>query len=498
MREKFIFFECSIVFRLCLSLALILSPILTKGQDHSDAQPRIEKVEQGVLLDPFIVSGVPPRTQSISEAMKEAGIPGLSLAVIEGEKISWARGYGVTTQGGVPISSHTLFSAGSLTKLVSAIAVLRLVDQRRLSLDADVNSYLRSWHLTGTTAHSPVTLRQLLSHTSGIQQHFFYSYKAGESLPTTLDILKGKVPARNPTVTRIGKPGEKFDYSSAGYSVVQMVLEDVTRQKFPDVIKEQVFKPTGMTDSTFEQPDASNFRDRAVGHLDQSGKLTVQPAAFPELASSGMWTTATDVARLLICLRKSGCLLSEKSWKAMTTPVKENSGLGVFLAGEGSSLRIRARTSDGRPEDGYSGWVTCYINSSRGAVILANSYTAFSKGFAMLRSIAHEYDWPGYLAILPGQQNSNLQAYVGKYQLDEPITISNQGEALVVSYGELEKVPLLPSGQNSFVVNFEPVSDFVLTFHMGSQGKADRLTLTTGFRRFEAPRIEQQSPPSSR
>lgn len=115
-----------------------------------------------------------------------------------------------------------------------------------------------------------------------------------------------------------------------------------------------------------------------------------------------------------------------------------------------------------------------------------------------MRAIAREYDWPGYLAILPKPQYSrDLQAYVGSYQMDEPVIITNRGGALFVSYSELRNLPLLASGEDSFVVNFEPVSDFVLKFHLGNDGRANLLSLTTGFRHFEAPRIAEKNVPRS-
>jgi len=451
---------------------------------------RIQKVENGLLVDPFVVTGVPPQTQSVVDAMRDEHIPALSLAVVDNNRVAWARAYGVTQLGhGVPVTIHTQFSAGSLTKFVSALAVLKLVDQGKLELDRDIRSYLVSWQLPDPQA--VVTLRELLSHSSGLSQHFPHSYPLGDPAPSTGEILSGKLPARTTRIEFDGKPGEKFDYSSAGFEVIQKVLEDVTAKTFPQVIQEQVFTPAGMTESTFEQPGPSNYDVRAVGHVeDDSGKLKPEPAMFPELASSGMWTTPSDLARLLVRLQAEPRFLSDASFKAMITPVRENAGLGVFLVGQGDSLRFRARTSDGRPEDGFTGWLTSYASQGKAAVLMANSHTAFGKGFAVLRAVAREYEWPGYLDILPKPQYSRgVEAYVGTYKMDEPLSISDRGGSLVVSYSELKNLPLLPSGEDSFVVNFEPVSDFVLKFHIGADGKADRLNLTTGFRHFEAPRI---------
>jgi CubicO group peptidase (beta-lactamase class C family) len=453
----------------------------------------IANIEKELLLDPFMVSGVAPRTQSLQEAMQKKQIPALSVAVIDDNRIVWAKAYGISeAKSGTQVNIHTLFSAGSLSKFITAIAVLRLVDQGQLSLDADINQYLKSWRLQSEGA--TITLRQLLSHTSGITQHFPVRYALDAKLPTTLDILQGQPPARNPKIKikMEGKPGEQFDYSGAAFSVVQRILEEVAKKPFADVVNEQVFKPAGMTESTFEQPTPSNYLSRAVGHINSGQGLVSDPVAFAELASVGLWTTPSDLARLVIRLRGPSGILPEKLVKEMLTPVKENSGLGVFLAGDGADLWFRVRTSDGRPIDGFCGWLTGYVGTGKGAIIMANSHSAFNTGFALLRAIAREYKWPGYLNVLSAPDKPiDLQAYVGKFQLDTPIVITKENESLVFSYAELERLPMLPTKNGSFVANFEAVSDFVLTFHMGPNGKADKLTLTTRFRKFEAPRIAE-------
>lgn len=453
----------------------------------------IANIEKELLVDPFTVSGVTPRTQSLQEAMQKHQIPALSVAVIEDNRIVWAKAYGISEiKNGTQVNIHTFFSAGSLSKFITAIAVLRLVDQGQLSLDADINQYLKSWRLRSEGA--TITLRQLLSHTSGITQHFPSRYALNAKLPTTLDILQGQPPARNPKITikMEGKPGEQFDYSSAAFSVVQRIVEEVAKKPFADVVNEQVFKPAGMTESTFEQPTPSNYLSRAVGHINSGQGLVSDPVAFAELASVGLWTTPSDLARLVIRLRGPSRILPENLVKEMLTPVKENSGLGVFLAGDGADLRFRARTSDGRPIDGFCGWLTSYVGTGNGAIIMANSHSAFNTGFALLRAIAREYKWPGYLTVLPAPDKPiDLQAYVGTYQLDEPIVITKENDSLVASYSELKRIPLLPAKNGSFVANFEPISDWVATFHMGPNGKADKLTLNTRFRKLEAPRIAE-------
>ncbi|MFZ0501027.1 MAG: serine hydrolase domain-containing protein, partial [Steroidobacteraceae bacterium] len=131
--------------------------------------------------------------------MEKLHVPGVSVAVIHGGAIEWARGFGVRDAAGDPVTATTLFQASSISKPVTALAVLRLVDARRINLDADVNLYLKSWKVPDNrfTAKHEVTLRELLSHTAGTTVGGFSGYEAGDPLPSLLQMLDGKPPSDN-------------------------------------------------------------------------------------------------------------------------------------------------------------------------------------------------------------------------------------------------------------------------------------------------------------
>ncbi len=136
----------------------------------------------------------------VAAQMARRHLAGLSLAIIDGGRIVAVRAYGVKdSAGGAPVDTATLFQAGSISKSVAALGVLRLVEQHRLDLDADVNTTLRAWKLPPSrfTASTPVTLRGLLSHTAGLTVHGFGGYAVGAPVPTLLQVLDGDV-ARQP------------------------------------------------------------------------------------------------------------------------------------------------------------------------------------------------------------------------------------------------------------------------------------------------------------
>src|SRR5262245_13234039 len=184
-------------------------------------------------------------------------IPGLSMAVFEQGKIVKARGYGLADKtNNTPVTSATLFQAGSISKPVAALGALRLVEKGRLALDEDVNARLRTWKLpeNSCTKDQKVTLRRLLSHNAGVTVHGFPGYAVDQMVPSLVQVLEGGSPANTAPIRVDITPGSKVRYSGGGYTVVQQLVIDVTREPFANYMQEAVLKPLGMTASTFEQP----------------------------------------------------------------------------------------------------------------------------------------------------------------------------------------------------------------------------------------------------
>src|SRR5262249_48800154 len=155
-----------------------------------------------------------------------------------------------------PVTTDTLFQAASVSKPISALAVLALVQNGVLDLDRNVNEQLKSWKVPDNkyTAEHAVDLRSLLSHTAGLTVHGFPGYKMGDPLPTVPEILDGVKPANTPAV-RVNKiPGKGFRYSGGGTTVAQLLVMDVTGRPFGEYLGETVLVPLGMTASRYQQP----------------------------------------------------------------------------------------------------------------------------------------------------------------------------------------------------------------------------------------------------
>lgn len=289
---------------------------------------------------------------TLRDAMKQVGVPGLSVAVIRDFEMHWTRGYGLAdVVRGDGVTPDTLFQAASISKPVAAMAILRAVQDGRFGLDDDVNRILTSWKVpeSDATATQKVTLRGLLSHTSGTDDGFgFPGYSPGAPVPTLVQILNGVPPSNVGPVLIKRPPLTAFKYSGGGLTLAQLLLTDAIQRPFPDVLREWVLTPVGMTHSAYEQP-LSPARDRqaARAHDRTGGARDAKWHVYPELAAAGLWTTAVDLAKFGIELQRSlqgrsNRVLTRAMAIEMVTPVGVGSfGLGVQIAKEGEGWYIQ-------------------------------------------------------------------------------------------------------------------------------------------------------------
>lgn len=320
-----------------------------------------------------------PKLFSIEEAMARHGVPGLSVAVIRSGELAWAKGYGVLQAGGDrPVDTETVFSVASVSKVVNAALILGMVEAGELDLDRDVEEYLTSWGFPENrhTRAEAVTLRRLLSHTAGTTVTAFADYQPDEILPTTVEILEGSGPAKNKRV-RVNRPiGRRMKYSGGGVTVTQLVVEDVTDQRYAEAAEGRLFEPLGMTRSSFENPLPASHGNIAKAH-DAQGMPRALPRgyeAMPEAAASGLWTTPTDLARLMIALmdayaEQAGGLISPALVRDMMTEVSPGPfGLGPALNGE-NETRVFEHTG---ANESYKALIYANLATKDGIIVLTN------------------------------------------------------------------------------------------------------------------------------
>src|SRR6202012_2302922 len=242
--------------------ALLALPAL--AQTTQSAQERLQAVENH--LSRYVVIRDSKNDElNLGSQMKALGVPAVSIAAIRDGAIDWARAYGVSSIDGAPVSTETLFGAASISKPVTALGVLKLVEQGKIDPDANVNQYLNRWKIPDNpfTGKQKVTVRELLNHTSGIGTHNGEIYDPGSPIPTLLQILEGEKPAKTVPVRVEAVPGTKFAYSNGGYLVLSLLIEDVTGESFAEYMKRAVLDPIGMKHSTFDVPLPLPWRTHA-------------------------------------------------------------------------------------------------------------------------------------------------------------------------------------------------------------------------------------------
>lgn len=382
---------------------------------------------------------------SFAAAMARCHTPGVSIALIDGGEVGEVRCAGVREAGrDGPITEHTRFQAGSISKSVAAACALRLVADGVLDLDADVNDRLTSWRLPANGGWQPrVTLRQLLSHTAGTTVHGFPGYPAGVPVPTVPELLDGQ--GNTPPVRVVSLPGVEFSYSGGGYTIMQQLLADVTGTDFATLAPELVLGPLGMADSTYAQPLPPELAGTAAtGHRSAFVPVTGRWHTYPEQAAAGLWTTAADLARFFVALRNSwlgrpGSPLPQPIARQMATPYAANKsyGLGLQLADDGP-----AYIGHGGDDQGFENTALLYLESGQGIVVLTNSDNGSELiDDVILPAVRDRYGWPA-----PATVDSDA-AVAGRYTSGYgDFTLTETGDGLALGVAGQPPVPLRRDG----------------------------------------------------
>ena len=385
-------------------------------------------------------------------------VPGVSVAVIRNGAIAWAQGFGVLRRGGAPVTSETLFQAGSISKPVAAMAALHLVGQGRLSLDADVNQTLTGWKVPASEVArgAVVTLRQLLSHTAGLTVHGFPGYAAGSPVPTLAQILNGEKPANTAPVRVEASPGSRWKYSGGGYTVMQQMLVDITGQPFPALMHDIVLAPIGMTHSTYEQPLPEPLRAMsATPHKRNGDPVEGGSHTYPEMAAAGLWTTPADVARFALEIPRAlrgdrDRVLSVEIATQMLTVEQQQYGLGPGIGG----ARDKRYFTHNGVNAGFESTFVAYEDGSNGAVVMTNAQGGMDLAQALIRSVARVYRWPDFQVAVRTAIKLDptvLADFVGAYEfVGFTLEIRSENGQLLVEGPFRPKYQLYPLSSSQF------------------------------------------------
>lgn len=377
----------------------------------------IARIEAG-LRPPVALADAPVKTETLDDAMARLKVPGVSVAVIKDGKVAWSRGYGVAWIGGPAVTPQTLFQAASISKPVTAMAALRMVEQGKLDLDAGIDAAITSWKLP--SQHGQPSVRQLLSHTGGTTVPGFPGYAAGKSVPALVQVLDGAWAANTKAVKVDTAPGTAWRYSGGGYIVLQQAMVDRGGKPFEVLMQETVLAPLGMLGSTFAQPLPAALQAAAAHPHDHEGKPFAGGAyTYPEQAPAGLWSTPADLAKFAIAIQQGAAgtdngVISPAMTRTMLTPVRGTYALGLDIQDKGKGFGHNGSNT------GFKSLMVGATEGGDGAVILTNGDNGDELAAGLLRAIAHEYKWAGNQTVMRPAVALTPQArkaLVGKYRI---------------------------------------------------------------------------------
>jgi CubicO group peptidase (beta-lactamase class C family) len=481
-------------FVVILGFALPSSAQTAGANAGAEVEARIDRVINGLLPETDIANRYGPKA-SLKERMAHYHTPGVSIAVVNDGRVEWARGFGVKEWGQPePVTDETIFQAGSISKPIFAMAVMRLVQGGKLDLDQDVNRYLKSWKVPANESWQPrVTLRQLLSHTAGVTVHGFPGYARSEKIPTVVEVLDGRPPVNTERVFVNILPGSQFRYSGGGTTVAQQLVVDVVGRPFPRIMQDLVLRPLGMTRSTYEQPlPDERAGEAATAHPSKNRPVEGRWHVYPEMAAAGLWTTPSDLARAGIDVQsalkgQSDRLLNPDKAVAMVTPgIAEMIGIGFFLSGKGENVRF----GHGGVDEGFDANMTFYKDKGLGAVVMLNSNEGFPLMAEIERAIAREYGWPGYFADDKPHAiaTATLDKYAGSYRTrtKQSIAVTREDGALWLRFADQPPMKLTAESETRFSAT---VVNAKVSFQTDEKGAVKSLSLEQDEKPMTAERV---------
>ena len=409
-----------------------------------------------------------------------------SVMVARSNQIVFMKGYGLANRElEVTNAPDTKFQLASVTKQFTALCILILQEQGKLSVEDPVSKYLTNC----PDAWSKITIRHLLTHTSGIPDYAkFPDYISTMMLPSPPEKMMNRL--RDKPLEF--EPGERFAYSNSGYILLGYIVEKASGQSYEQFVQQFVFKPLGMKDSGCDRFETI-LSHRATGytlHGDTWVNSAYMDRTFPQ-GDGTLYSTVEDFFRWYQCWREQK-LVSAESWKAMTTPAKDNYGFGIFVA---QQFDQKLLWHDG----GDPGFVTAmwwFPSSDIFVAAFANLESAHSDEVAC-NLVALLLDKP--LLSRPKAKTaikleaSQLEPLVGRYEFVENpaiiTTVTASRDRLFIQTADQPKLEVLPESETNFWLKDLPAIQ--VTFWKDASGKVSHLVSRLNGVGHEAKRLNE-------
>jgi CubicO group peptidase (beta-lactamase class C family) len=364
------------------------------------------------------------RIDEIFARWNKPDTPGAAVTVIRDGRILYQHGYGIANlEYDIPIQPETVFHVASVSKQFTAMALVLLEQDGKLSIDDDVRKYLPELPNYGRR----ITIRHLLQHTSGVRDQWQTLGVAGwrlDDVITQEQILRVLLRQRELNFD----PGARHLYSNGGYTLAAEIVARVSSKPMPDFCEERIFQPLGMTRTHFHIDHQRIVRDRAYSYGPFDGGLQALPLNYANVGATSLFTTAPDLAKWLDNFRdpkvggpKAIARLQEQAVlnDGQTVPY----GLGLTI---GKYRGLRALSHAGG-DAGYRSYVAWYPEQKLGIAIVSN-HASFNTGainnqvaglFVPEESRAPEAAKRTYIALAPAA----LARFEGHYRLAGDLTI---------------------------------------------------------------------------
>jgi len=400
----------------------------------------------------------------IRREMAKNGVPGLSIAVVDDRSTLWAEGFGwADREHRRPATSDTVYQIGSITKVVTALAIMQLQEQGQLNLDQPLSDFLPEFRMHSRWPHAaPITIRALLSHHAGLPTYYLKGFFSETPLQQLLEELREEHLAYEPHTV--------FNYSNLGFNLLGLVLERLHGQPYVDAVTRRLLDPLGMQRSGFTStgPLAETL---ARGYVYERPS---QPTPIRDLPAGGIYSTVQDVARFMRMVIGGGTLdgtrvLSETALAETLKPqypdcpldFGQQFGLGWILSG----LRVDSGGSQAWHNGGTKAFLSQMAilpDKKLGVVVMANSDRANAlvletaeAALQLALEVRHGIRHP-VKALAPelSPTRTALARHVGDYSLMGSLARISLGRKRLRLHVLHHKLDLVPISENRFRVEY--------------------------------------------
>ncbi len=434
--------------------------LLDKSHAATNASTQAEPFEYE-LAPVLRVEGDTNEAKTMSEHAEQLGVPAAAFAVYKNGALIHQE---YTGEG---IGPNSMFQGASLAKSISAATIVTLAEQHDISLDEDISAHITSFDLTTLEGYeAPVTLRELLSHSSQANVSGFQGYPQSAELPTNVQVILGSEITNSDRVA-FTQPAGKYYYSGGGFQIAQAFAEDVSGKPFDQLAQELIFAPLGMDKTMFRtvmDPDTVSPLVPVSG-FENRGPVDGGWHNYPELATAGLWTTATDFAKFITAIMaaadgdENAGIPPSVAREMLTKVVDLNPyrsyglGLGLILAEDGS---IQTFEHHGR-NVGFRVSFSAFPKDRALSIMLTNHPKGLQLATETHRGVGLNFGYvdPAVRTITPVPISEDLRAQcIGVYTAadEEAATVELlEDDGKVIFRDEDGDYPLIPTGEGQFI-----------------------------------------------